>query len=112
MKKLEEMTRNEKMVRRIIIGLRNEYVGGFENMLLDYGEDGMKEMGYTLPTREEVIEYIYNEIMGGNDDYIYCPNECWGIEKKHIKFMGEKFIRELIEDRVDHDINKNGWAWL
>ena len=31
------------------------------------------------------------------------------IEKKHIKFMGEKFVRELIMDRVLADYKKHGW---
>ena len=39
MKKLEEMTLNEKKLRAIICDLRNEIIGGFENLLSDNGEE-------------------------------------------------------------------------
>lgn len=108
----EEMTREQRMLRSIIVAMRNDIVGGNENMTYDYSEEELKEMGWKFPSREEVIERIYEDIMNGNSKVVMCPNECWGLERKHIHFMGEKFVRELIEDRVDYDINKNGWIWL
>lgn len=113
MKKLEEMTLHERTLRKIICDIRNDYVGGIENMILDNDEEQLKEFfpnGY--PTREEVIEYIYGEVMRGKEKVLRSPLDIYALEKKHIKFMGEKFVRELIEDRVDFDIKKNGWSWL
>lgn len=113
MKKREEMTFNERVLRKIIIDFRNEYIGGIENMLSDYDEEQLKEFfpnGY--PTREDVIEYIYGEVMNGKEKVLRSPQDIVALEKRHIHFMGEKFVRELIEDRVDFDINKNGWSWL
>jgi hypothetical protein len=112
MKRKEEMTKHERMLRNLIVGIRNDYIGGLENMTYDYDEDQLKEMGVHFPTRDEVVEYIYNEIMNGKEQIVHCPNDIWGMEKKHIRFLGEQFVRELIEDRVDYDINKNGWVWL
>lgn len=108
MKRKEEMTRDERLLRNIIVGIRNDYIGGLENMILDNDDVDMK----SLPTREEVIEYIYHEVMDGKEEVLYMPNDIVGIEKKHIHLMGEQFVRELIEDRVDFDIKKNGWSWL
>jgi hypothetical protein len=113
MKKLEEMTKHERLLRKIICDIRNDYVGGFENMMMDYDKEQLKElMPNGFPTREEVIEYIYREVMCGNEKILRSPLDIYAIEKKHIKFMGEKFVRELIEDRVDYDIQHNGWIWL
>ena len=108
MKRKEEMTRDERLLRNIIVEIRNDYIGGLENMILDNDDVNMK----SLPTREEVIEFIYHEVMDGKEEVLYMPNHIIGIEKKHIHLMGKQFVRELIEDRVDFDIKKNGWSWL
>ena len=113
MKKKEEMTREERLLRQIICDIRNEYIGGIENSILDNDENTLKELypnGY--PTREDVIKYIYNEVMCGNNEVLRSPQQPIALEKKHIKFMGEKFVKELIEDRIDYDIKHNGWSWL
>ena len=110
MKRLEEMSFEEKVLRSIIIDLRNYVVGGYENACLDNGEeDFIKTYGYI--TKEQVVEEIYNEIMCGNDKYIQSPTRMLALEKKHIKFMGSKFVRELIEDRVEKDYYKNDWMF-
>ena len=112
MKAKEEMTRDERLLRKIIVAMRNDIVGCNENMTYDYDEEELKKMDWHFPTRDEVVDQIYNEIMNGDGKVVRCPNEIWGLEKKHIHFMGEKFVRELIEDRVDYDIEHNGWVWL
>lgn len=47
--------------------------------------------------------------MSGNEKYLVSPQRDLALEKKHIHFMGEKFVRELIADRVEADFRKNGW---
>lgn len=113
MKKLEEMTLNERILRKIVVGIRNDYIGGIENMILDYSEEEIKEyFPNGFPTRDDVVEYIYKEVMNGKEEYITAPNDIISLEKRHIHFMGEQFVREMIENRVDFDIKKNGWSWL
>ena len=110
MKKLEEMTQNEKTLRAIICDFRNEIIGGFENLLSDNGEEeGEKFWPLQYRTKQHVVNAIYDLVMNGTEKYLTSSIRAIAIEKKHIKFMGEKFIRELIEDRVEYDYRKNGW---
>lgn len=110
MKKFEEMTFHEKMLRKIIIDFRNDIVGGLENSYLDMGQDDekfIKEHGRI--TEDEICEAIYFDIMHGKEKFL-VSSQGVGIEKKHIRFLGEEFIRELIADRVSHDHEK-GWLF-
>lgn len=110
MKKVEEMTFEERTLRSIIIDFRREIIGGFENMTYDYSEEECeKYWPLKNRTKENVVENIYGLIMNGNDKYIYSSIRNIGMERKHIKFMGSQFVRELIEDRVEADYQKNGW---
>jgi len=112
MKKLEEMTQNEKKLRAIICDFRNEFIGGFINLLSDNGEEeGEKFWPLQHRTKQYVVDTIYNWVMNGTERYLQSSTRNIAIEKKHIKFMGEKFIRELIEDRVEYDYRHNGWAF-
>ena len=111
--KKEEMTYEQRLLRKLICDIRNEIVGGYENSILDNDEEELKKMYPNgMPTREDIINEIYNEVMDNKSKYLRS-NDCpIMLEKKHIHFMGEKFVRELIENRVDYDINHNGWSWL
>lgn len=108
MKALSEMTFNEKQVRKMICEIRDEYVGGIQNACYDYSEEEFTEM-YGRPTRQSVIDYIYDTLMKGNEPIIRSSISMLAIERKHVKFLGEAFIRELIADRVDYDYDHNGW---
>ena len=110
MKELESMTNDERLVRKIIISYRNEIVGGMENMSYDYDEDYVENYWPLADrTKQNVINQIYSIIMNGKDKYLTSADGRFGIERKHIKFMTSEFIRELIEDRVQADYDKNGW---
>lgn len=105
MKKLEEMSFHERLLRSIIIDLRNELIGGWENSYLD---------GHGYPqnyTKEDAVNDIYDCVMNGKEKYVSSSIRNLAIEKKHIHFLGAKFVRELIEDRVEADYRKNGWAF-
>jgi len=110
MKKLEEMSYNEKQVRRLIVGFRNDYVGGLENAYLDNGEEEFLNT-YGVIKVKDIEDYIYDELINGNEKIVYHPTDGWGVEKKHIKFLGKDFIEELIHNRVMYDYNKNGWEF-
>lgn len=105
MKKLEEMTFNERLLRSIIIDLRKELIGGWENAYLD---------GTQYPqnyTKEDAINDLYHWVMDGTSRYLSSSIRNIAIERRHIHFMGSKFVRELIEDRVEADYRKHGWAF-
>ena len=110
MKTLEEMTMNEKTLRSIIIDFRNELIGGFENMTYDCSTEECEEY-WPLKnrTKQYVVDYIYSLVMKGNDKYLTSSIRNIALEKKHIKFMGSQFVRDLIEDRVQSDYTKHGW---
>ena len=109
MKSLKEMSFNEKLLRHIIIEYRNDFIGGRENAYLDYDEEEYNELFSSSLTKQDVMDYIYGEIMCGNNQYIVSPIDGAVMEKKHIKFLGSAFVKELIEDRVQADYEKNGW---
>lgn len=110
MKKLEEMTFNERTLRAIICDMRNEIIGGFENTALDYDEEECEKIWpLASRTKEVVVDEIMSMIFNGNDKYVSSSTRPITLEKKHLRFMGKKFIRELVEDRVEADYKKNGW---
>lgn len=110
MKNFNEMTFQEKMLRKIICDMRDEIVGGFSNTYNDYGEEKAEKF-WPLKnrTKENVVENILGQIFNGSNRYIQSPLDMIALEKKHIKFMGKAFIKELVEDRVEYDYNHNGW---
>lgn len=110
MKAKEEMTMNERTLRSIIIDMRREFIGSFENMTYDESEEKCEEYWpLKQRTKQYVVDLIYGWVMNGNDKYLQSPMRNIAMERKHIKFMGSQFVRELIEDRVEYDFNKNGW---
>lgn len=110
MKKLEEMTFNEKLLRRMICDMRNEIIGGFENTVADNDEAYCEEIWPVKDrTKEVVVDEIMTMIFNGTDKYLKSSSSPFMLEKKHIKFMGKKFVRELVEDRVEWDYKKHGW---
>lgn len=108
MKELKDFTFEEKVLRAIIADWRNYYVGCFENAYLDNGEEDFIKM-YGYVTKQKIIELVYYEIANGTKPFVQSPTRMLALEKKHLRFMGKKFIEELIEDRIEADYNKNGW---
>lgn len=112
MKPLNEMTWQEKQLRHIIIDYRNDFIGSFENMTYDNDEETCeKYWPLKNRTKQYVCNDIYDRIMKGKDDYVQATNDWTTLEKKHIRFMGETFVRELIENRVQADFDKHGWPF-
>lgn len=108
MKRKEDMTYDELTLRSIIIDCRKDLIGGIENAYLDNSEEEFFKTYGTL-NLETICNTIYSEIMDGKEKFLASPMRNIAIEKKHIKFMGEKFVRELIMDRVLADYKKHGW---
>ena len=110
MKSLKEMTFEEKMLRHIICGMRDVIIGGFENTYADCGEEQAEECWPLKDrTKENVVNDILSQIFDGKESYVVSPIDFNGLEKKHIKFMGKAFVKELIEDRVEYDYQHEGW---
>lgn len=92
--KRSEMNVHQKAMFDLMAGIMEEYIGGYENTLLDYSEEdeeykSAKEflgMGH-----DEMKEFFYNEVMG------CCKS---GTNASHARFAGGDFLRERIERRL------------
>ena len=110
MKELSKMTFQEKTLRAIICDLRDEIVGGFSNTCLDYGkEEAERQWPLKNRTKQVVVDEILAMILNGDSKYIQSSMRPIALERKHLKFMGKQFIKELIEDRVEYDYRHGGW---
>lgn len=96
-------TFHEKMVAQIVDKFYNDEIGGRENHFYDTHE--------MLPiTEEELTAEIVDMITS-------CKTVLWtesgfGLEAKHIRFMGKKRIEEIVKHRVDYRHTKEGtWVW-
>ena len=108
MKNLLNLTKEEKTLQKIIINELNEYVGGFENEAMNCEEDECEDIWpLQLRTKQNVCDYIYYQITRTDSKFIRSGNLV--IERKHIKFMGNEFIKQLIEATVEFDYLTNGW---
>ena len=84
--------------------LYNDYIGGNECSMQD-GQD------YTAFTEEQLIETISNDIVSTKDAYVWLDNGM-ALEKKHIKFVGNQRIHEIVEHRIQYRHKKEGlWMW-
>lgn len=108
----ENLTYNQKILRSIICDLRNELIGGQENHFLDTDEDKyMKECNPKLYTKQWAVDAIYSMLMCGYGKYVSSSIRNLSLERKHIRFYGKEWVMGLIEDRVEYDYYKNGWAF-
>ena len=97
-------TMHEKMLAICVDKEYNDMIGGNENALLD-GEK------YYAWTEEELIEYITGQFMTAKR-YIELEDSWAVLEAKHIRFMGKKRVREIVEYRVKTRHEKEGkWEW-
>ena len=110
MKKLKEMTFEEKMLSSIICDAIDEFIGGFENMTYDESEEECEKY-WPLKTRtkEYVCGYIYGLLILGDSKYIQSSMRNICLERKHLKFMGNAFIKDLIEKMVELSYTEYGW---
>lgn len=94
----------EKLLNAVIDNIYNDQVGCDENAYLD-GEP------YHAWTESEIIDVIVHDILHSRtpldlEGSLYC------VEPKHIRFIGEERIRELVENRVKTRHQDEGaWEW-
>ena len=93
--KLSELGQDRAKAMKIIIRNYNDYVGGFENMLLDYPKDSEEYIAAknALNNPKEAVERIYNDIMA-TDGATYA---------KEIRFCGTEWIKERIARKLKKD---------
>lgn len=87
------MNGHEKIAAKNIEGAFNWLVGGWYNCFLD----GLDE---DIPSLEEAKETVYAEAM---ESLYKDGNEIYGEAPKEMRFAGEKFCRELIEELFLND---------
>ena len=87
------MNRHEKIAAKNIEGAFNWGVGEWYNCFLD----GLDE---DIPSLEEAKETVYIEAM---NNLYKSGNEIYGRAPKEMRFAGEKFCRELVEELFLND---------
>ena len=95
---------HERLLKLAVDKLYNDYVGGEENHYLDNDER------YFNFTEESLIDTITNDLLK-EKDYVRLENSVWVLEAKHIRFMGKKRVREIVEHRVKFRHNKESWCF-
>lgn len=97
-------TPHEAKLKLAIDKIYNDYIGGDENAMMD-GEE------YNAWTEETLIDQITKEILS-ETNYLDLEDTWEVLEAKHVRFMGEKRVREIVEHRVQVRHSKEGkWAW-
>jgi len=92
----------EKKVRRIITEEAGFIIGGWENSVLDgHIEDS------EFPTRGELIEEIYGEVMSDRQKLIEMNGMMMEVSRD-IRFLGSERIRELITKKVNAMMEREG----
>lgn len=94
---------NEMLLKLAVDKLYNDYVGGEENHFLDHQER------YFNFTEKSLIEDISKEILTAKN-LLWLENG-GAIEAKHVRFIGEKRIKEIVEHRVKYRHKKEGWCF-
>ena len=87
------MNGHEKIAAKNIEGAFNWFVGGWYNCFLD----GLDE---DIPSLEEAKETVYAEAM---NNLYRSGNEIVGRAPKEMRFAGEEFCRELVEELFLND---------
>lgn len=96
-------TTHEKIVSMVVDRFYNDEIGGRENHYLDTHE--------MMPiTEEDLVELITKEITSCKTTL--WTESGWGLEAKHIRFIGKERIKEIVAHRVAYRHNKEGnWVW-
>lgn len=94
---------NEMLLKLAVDKLYNDYVGGEENHFLDHQER------YFNFTEDSLIETITSDILR-EDQQLWLENG-GAIEPKHVRFIGEKRIKEIVAHRVKFRHEKEGWCF-
>lgn len=97
-------TFEEKELAGVVDYFYNEFIGGSENAKMDGNE-------YTAWTEKELMETIKAMILK-EKRFLRIENSNMLLEAKHVRFMGEKRVTEIVEHRVQFRHKKDGrWDW-
>lgn len=91
--KLSQMNAHQKEAYTLIMATMSEYIGGYENTLMDYPEDDEEyktAKAFLSQSHEDLIEIIYNDVMASSDSGM----------RKHLRFAGTEFIKERISKKL------------
>lgn len=91
--KRSEMNAHQKQAFDFICEVMSEWIGGYENVLLDYEEDSeeyKKAKAFLAQGHEVLKELVYNGVMAMSDKGM----------AKHLRFAGKDFILERIDRRL------------
>ena len=91
--KISEMNKHQREAFRCVCEASGEYIGGWENTMLDYPEDHeeYKNAQTVLSrTHEELVDDIYQMVMAESDKGVL----------RHLRFAGKDFILERIDRRL------------
>lgn len=96
-------TFNERTIAKVVDTYYNDEIGGRENHYYDTDE--------MLPiTEEDLIAYVVNSIMATKK--VLYTEAGYGIEAKHIRFMGKQRVTEIVTHRIQQRHQKEGkWIW-
>lgn len=87
------MNAHQKMAYIMVVESMSEIISANENTLLDYDENSAEYKDakeFLSHDREYLANVIYNDVM----------QACDKTHEKHLRFAGEKFIKERIEKRL------------
>lgn len=96
-------TTQEFILAGVVDRIYNDEIGGRENHFYDTGE--------MLPiTEEELVNRIVNDIL--KTKVVLWTERGYGLEPKHIRFMGKDRVTEIVKYRVSTRHKKEGrWEW-
>lgn len=97
-------TFEEKKLKKVVDYFYNMYIGGSENALLDNDD-------YRAWTEANLINEIKTSILS-EKYYLHLEDSLEVLEAKHVRFMGEKRVTEIVEHRVKFRHESDGlWTW-
>ena len=95
-------TTDESILAKVVDRIYNDEIGGRENHYMDTDEK--------LPiTEEELIDMAVFEILKSTT--VLWTEDGYGIEPKHVRFIGKKRVTEIVEHRIKYRHQKEG-KWM
>lgn len=91
--KVSEMNTHERLAFELVCDAMSEMIGGYENTMMDYpadSEDYIRAKDFLESGHQALEDEIYEIVMNDSNDS----------NLKHLRFAGEKFIRERISKRL------------
>lgn len=86
------MNEHERQIARLVKRAISEYIGGFENSMLDFkeGDEEYEDAKAFLGNHNLIVDTIYSDIM----------SESRSNYRSHLRFAGKETIMEIIENAV------------